>query len=349
METMLDYINEEQKTLEHIIESFDVAQINVKNVKYCLILATGSSYNACLSAKYYLEETAPLYVQIEEPFNFLHYGKIDPKIDLIIAVSQSGKSASTIQAVETLTQTRSIKTIALTSDISSPITKVVDEVLDLNMGIEKVGFVTKGYSATVLNLMLLGLRLAYQNRSIDQVMLQSELSELKKAISQIDPVIEKTSDFWLENQTDLIAGSRFITIGYGPNVGTAKEFETKFTETVRLPSQGFELEAYMHGPYLEANHNHSLFFIENDHVLNRRSQALKDYLSKYGASCYTITTAAKSEPQTLSLSIEIPEKISPLLLVIPFQYLAYQIATGKKIDLNKRIFDDFDRALKSKI
>lgn len=349
METMLDYINEEQETLENIIESFDVAQTDVKHVKHCLILATGSSYNACLSAKNYIEETAPVYVQIEEPFNFLHYGKIDPNIDLIIAVSQSGKSTSTIQAVEKLTQTISIKTIALTSDAKSPITKVVDEVVELNMGIETVGFVTKGYSATVLNLMLLGLRIAYQNESVDQVKLKSELSELKNTIRQINLVIEKTNEFWLENQADLLAGSRFITIGYGPNVGTAKEFETKFTETVRLPSQGFELEAYMHGPYLEANGNHSLFFIENDNGLHERSHALKTYLSEYVAVCYTITTSATSEPKTLSLSIETPEKISPLLLVIPFQYLAYQIATGKGIDLNKRIFDDFDQVLKSKI
>lgn len=346
---MLDYIHEEQETLMKIIELFDVEKIDVKNVKHCLILATGSSYNACLSAKYYLEETAPVYIEIEEPFNFLHYGKVDSDIDLIIAVSQSGKSASTIQAVEKLTQTRSIKTIALTSDVKSPITKVVDEVLELNMGIETVGFVTKGYSATVLNLMLLGLRIAYQNESVDQVKLKNELSELKKAISQINSVIKKTSDFWLENQEELIAGSRFITIGYGPNVGTAKEFETKFTETVRLPSQGFELEAYMHGPYLEANGNHLLFFIENDNGLHERSHALKTYLTEYVAACYTITTSATSEPKTLSLSIETPEKISPLLLVIPFQYLAYQIATGKGIDLNKRIFDDFDQVLKSKI
>ncbi|EOH98409.1 phosphosugar-binding protein [Enterococcus moraviensis ATCC BAA-383] len=349
MKTMLDYINEEQEALENILHCFDVTKIDVKHVKHCLILATGSSYNACLSAKYYLEQTAPVYIEIEEPFNFLHYGKVDSKIDLIIAVSQSGKSASTIQAVEKMRQTKDIKTIALTSDMKSPITKVVDEVLDLNMGIETVGFVTKGYSATVLNLMLLGLSMAYQNKEIGTETLQNELLELNNAIEQIKSVIKKTSDFWVENQVDLTTGSRFIAIGYGPNVGTAKEFETKFTETVRLPSQGFELEAYMHGPYLEADRTHSLFFLENDNVLNKRSQALKNYLEEYIAAGYTITTRAKSEPKTLSLSIETPEKISPLLLVIPFQYLAYQIATAKGIDLSERIFDDFDQVLKSKI
>ena len=46
--------------------------------------------------------------------------------------------------------------------------------------------------------------------------------------------------------------------------GTAKEFETKLTETFGVPSQGFEFEAYMHGPYLEADTTHLLFFIESD-------------------------------------------------------------------------------------
>ena len=42
----------------------------------------------------------------------------------------------------------------------------------------------------------------------------------------------------------------------------AKEFETKFTETVRLPSQGFEVEAYMYVPYLEADTTHLLFLLK---------------------------------------------------------------------------------------
>ena len=67
---------------------------------------------------------------------------MDDRFDLVVAVSQSGKSASTIDAIAKL-KPNVCKTVALTSDVTSPITEVVDEVLDLKMGLETVGFVTK--------------------------------------------------------------------------------------------------------------------------------------------------------------------------------------------------------------
>jgi glucoselysine-6-phosphate deglycase len=71
----------------------------------------------------------------------------------------------------------------------------------------------------------------------------------------------------------LRGGERFVATGYGALVGVAKEFETKFTETVRVPSSGFELEAYMHGPYLEANARHVMLFIED--APDARTRALR--------------------------------------------------------------------------
>ena len=48
------------------------------------MLATGSSYNACLAAKPALESYGELTVDIQEPFHFAHYGKLSPSIDTVI-------------------------------------------------------------------------------------------------------------------------------------------------------------------------------------------------------------------------------------------------------------------------
>ncbi|GEN87007.1 SIS domain-containing protein [Oceanobacillus sojae] len=349
MVSMLDYIYEEQVTLEKIIKEFDFNLPELKDVTHCLILATGSSYNASLAAKYYMESTGDMYIDIQEPFDFLHYGKVDPKFDLVIAVSQSGKSTSTIHAVEKITQFQKIKTITLTSDSESPITKVANHMLNLNMGMEKVGFVTKGYSATVLNLMLLSLAIASQSHRMDEKVLEKEKENLCKAVYSINKIIDKTAKFFENKKAELKESNRFLAIGYGPNWGTAKEFETKFTETVRKPSQGFELEAYMHGPYLEANETHSIFFVETDSAILSRSKALRGYMESHVKRCYVISTQSAGGEDELALDLDVSEKISPLLLVIPFQYFAYQIATIQGIDLGQRIFDDFDQVLQSKI
>lgn len=346
----MTYINEEPTVIKKIIKEFNFNVVGEKNIKRCLILATGSSYNACLAAKYYMEQTADLIISIQEPFDFLHFGKFDPLIDCVLVVSQSGRSTSTIQALDKILKTEKLPTYVLTGDLTSPITKKCCSVIDLNMGVEKVGFVTKGYIATVLNLMLFSLSIACKKQRISDVEFQMEKSQLLDIASFIGKIVEDTSGFFEYNKETFKSGKRFVCIGYGPNWGTAKEFETKFTETVRVPTQGFELESYMHGPYLEANKDHILFFIDTNHKISDRLHKLREYMRPYVKACYTISSGKERSFEQLALEIEkIPEKITSLFMIVPFQFLAYKISISKGIDLNKRIFDNFDEVLKSKI
>ena len=83
------------------------------------------------------------------------------------------------------------------------------------MGLETVGFVTKGYTATLLNLFLFGLKLGYQKHQLTKVEVGEELAKLAKAIQEIDSVIYKTEQFW-QKRKRINRGTRFIAIGYVP-------------------------------------------------------------------------------------------------------------------------------------
>ena len=147
MVTMQDYIYEEKEVLSTILKKNDFStRKQMKKTTNLLMLATGSSYNACLAAKPALESYGELTVDIQEPFHFAHYGKLSPSIDTVIAVSQSGKSASTVEAVKMI-QKQEIPIIAVTNDVQSPLALEATQIIDLGAGIETVGFVTKGYSA----------------------------------------------------------------------------------------------------------------------------------------------------------------------------------------------------------
>lgn len=353
---MLTYIHEEEEVCREIVNNYkdNVSAfkqlMSEKQPKNWLILATGSSANAMLSAKYYMEKVAGITIEIQEPFNFVHYEKVKDSIDFVLAVSQSGKSYSTIEALKKVQARGGIPTAALTSNLSSPITNFTDLVIDIGCGVEKVGFVTKGFTATVLTSMLIGLAAGTVLGSISEEAGEKELEKFKSLIDEIPSTIEKTENFYKKHSEELITIPRFAAIGYGPTVGTAKEFETKFTETVRVPSQGFELEAYMHGPYLEVNETHGIFFIQTDSELSHRAKQLKQYFSPYTNHCFSITSLLEAEDEkTLALGVTVDELMSPFIMAIPFQLLSYRIATDRGIDLNARIFDDFDQVLKSKI
>jgi len=62
-----------------------------------------------------------------------------------------------------------------------------------------------------------------------------------------------------------------------------------------------------------------------------------------------VTLSDEQDPQTLALNCPLAHDLASLLLIVPMQVLAWRTACVKGIDLSVRIFDDFDRVLKSKI
>ena len=240
---------------------------------------------------------------------------------------------------------KNIPSIAITSNNMSTIAKESNMILDLGIGIEQVGFVTKGFSATVLNLFLLAIILAKEKKLISAKQKEVYLKELNIIIENIPQVILKTENFIKEKKEIFLNAKRFIGIGYGACFGLVKEFETKFTETIRLPSQGFELEAYMHGPYLEANKEHIIFYFDNKGKLNQRLFLLKNYMMPYIKQSFVIAL----DNGDINLNLNLNEHLATLLLIIPIQIMSYRIAEIKEIDLNIKIFEDFDKVLKSKI
>lgn len=352
--TMLSYIKEEQEVMLKILNNYPanvdcvVEKINNDSQEW-LALGTGSSINAMKSAKYYIEKMAKVRIDIQEPYNYCNYETINPSLDLVLGISQSGQSTSTIEALEKIKKQSNLISVAVTSIFDSEITKATALTLDVGSGKERVGYVTLGFTATVLTLMLLGLRLGVKKGSVSIDKEKTELRILKDETLKINDIISKTENFFESHQADFKQATRFSSIGYGAAVGTIKEMETKFSETVRVASQGYELEAFMHGPYLEVNPEHRIFFVETPSPRLHKSNLLKAYESKHCGHVYTITTEKEvSDDKTLALDICLDEYKASYLLVIPFQVLAWYIAKSKGIDLTKRIYTDFSQAVNSK-
>lgn len=346
--TMMTYIHEEQSVLTGILSRYPHDLPAIKEAKNWLVLATGSSINAIMGAKYYVEKLADVRVTVAEPFHFQHYEKFDESTGLVIGVSQSGESTSTISAMDYFRERYPVKTCGITSKPGSELARSVDHVIDLEIGEERVGYVTKGVVATILKFMLLGVYTAKITGQISGQQEQAELEKLAAAVNAIPNVIDATESFFERWQEELVSSPRFTAIGYGPAVGIIKEMETKFAETIRVPSQGIELEAFMHGPYFEVNGHHRMFFMETGGEANERLLLLKAYEKKYTDYVYTLKLGKSTDPRTLAIDAPADEFIAPLLMVIPFQILAHHIAEAKGNNLPQRIFTDFGVSVKSK-
>ncbi|MCR8660393.1 SIS domain-containing protein [Paenibacillus sp. T3-5-0-4] len=350
--TMKSYILEQEQMTTNILSQYpsnvDEIARQALGRKHWILLATGSSINAAQSARYYVEKMTGAILDVREPFHFTNYDRLSDHIDYIVGVSQSGQSTSTIGALERIKQESGLPIAAFSSDVQSAMSEVADIMVDVGCGKERVGYVTKGFTATVLTLMLTGLRIGQLSGKVTEDEVQRQLNQFNLACRSINRIITKTESFYELFKDELLVASKFTAIGYGPSVGTVNEFETKFIETVRVPTRGIELEAFMHGPYLEVNKEHRIFFIETESKVRDRMIRLKQYESKYTPYTYGIQLEASSDARTIGLDLDINEWMAPLILVIPFQVLAYHVAEDRGNNLSQRIYTDFGVAMSSK-
>lgn len=356
--TMLTYINKEQEILSNILNQYPsnidsaLEEMPINN-KHWLILATGSSNNAALSAKYYIEKMTGIKIEIEQPYNYSHFEQLNYSSDFVIGVSQSGQSTSTIGAIKAIEKVKSIKSMAVTSIPGTEITQCCDTTLNILTGKEKVGYVSLGFSATVLNLMLLGLRVAKLIGKISEKDETDELMEFKDIVSNIEQTVLETTSFVKENKEDLKNADQFSAIAFGPMVGIAQELETKFTETVRIPTHGYELEAYMHGPYLSVNSNHRILFFKtvgSNDVVTKMDELL-NYESRYTShvflSDFTDDSVLEGSHKLNLYKVSDSNK-TPILGATVVQVMAWYLTKFHGIDLSHLIFNDFSTAVHNK-
>ena len=218
--TMMHCIESEPEILARILNEYETTLAPVRQrlaqgpVRRLLILATGSSMNAAQCAAFAFSQWAGVQVEIKEPYPFTHYERLDEQADWIVALSQSGKSHSTLQA-QRKAQAAGRQVWSLTSDPHSPLAREADALLDINCGIEPVGFVTVGFSATVLNLLLMAMMIGEPQGELGAARRESLLQSLRALTRYLPETMRRTDAFIDRHQTLLAQATRYVAIGYG--------------------------------------------------------------------------------------------------------------------------------------
>lgn len=352
MKSMLDYIYMEQnintKLLQHnqlIPESLFID----KSINEIVIFATGSSYNAAQSARLFMQDLLRMPVHIKEPTLSIHYDSCWRSTTLYLAISQGGFSASIVKIIEYL-QGKDIEVFAITSNMDSPVGKIAKRTLDIGMGIETMPYVTAGYAATIVFLWILAIDLAKRMYLISSDQYLAYRKQIKNVVDKAEMVIDLTEKWFQNHQKQFDNKQRFVFIGYGANYGTVLEAETKFTEILHCPTHGYELEQYMHGPYLGLNGEDALFLIDSNGFFSQRMDLLRVFLDKHMEITYKISLAEISvQEQDLCFDLDIEENLTPILLTIPIHIISYHLSNIAGTDLFHSYYPDFDEITKSKL
>lgn len=273
MVTMLDCIRRSERVCTTILENAKKATDGLRevigdfnSVEEIFLIGSGSSFNASNSASSFIEEVCGVQVFSLLPNQFAKKKVLNTKA-LYIFVSQSGTSSLVKQQIIKVKEL-SCPSVAVTDDENSPIAKEADINISIQVGGEEYGFRTVGFSATLLTLQLIGLRIALEKGKISEEVFADYVSDGLKAVGNIPTVIEDSLVWFENNKEDLKSLRSLMYYGGGELFGIAVEGALKLMETPKIYiSVGYEAEDGIHGPCYAFGKDDAIVFLndgEND-------------------------------------------------------------------------------------
>lgn len=351
---MLDYIEETSDVLTTIMKHKDnicerfLTFVKDKSINQIYLIGSGTSCHAGIATKHFLETILQCKVIPMFPLSFVDQEVIFDTSSLVIGISQSGTSMSTIRALDKAREQK-LPTVAMSGISGSAVESHADIAISILCGKEVAVAKTKGYSATVLTLFIVGLEYAKLQKRIEQKNYDKYYHELASTVANIPMIIRASNLWYAQIKEDLLDKSQLMVIGYDTQYGTVLEATLKLLECVRIAVNGYELEEFMHGIYNSIKKDSVLFYIGSKSKYQERAMQLKTYLGKTTQFQYMIASGSECITNDAILPFIDHEYFSVLEYSIPFQCLSYHLALDKGIDPSKPSDPLFHKNMNSKI
>lgn len=346
--TMLDYINSipELVTDNLLDESLTKEFINFykKSDGDLILVASGSSFNACMSVKYALRDLLDKNVEVFTAHTFKYYEMNKYKDKFILVVSQGGKSTNCIDLVDNL-RANGIQVAVLTSNVESEIGKHSDKVFDYGIGIETVGYVTRGYVGLIV--FLLNFAINYGNKSLSEEFITSLKKDMESAHDIFENIVNRSTDLYQRDKKDMLSTKIVHIVSSGDCLGLAREAALKISETTKIPAMYFEVEEFLHGPNLQLTPDYTIAIIDNLDDTSAREYELFKALKQVTDKCYFITDRQIADENVIVISYE--NKLTRLIYsVVPFQLFSYYVTETMGTWKTHPLMEKFDDSIVSK-
>lgn len=335
LDTMRGRFSEE--TGEVFLDGLDPKMF--KDVNRIVALACGTSYHASLIGKYMIEKIAKISVEVDIASEFRYRQPILDKKTLAIAVSQSGETADTSEALIEA-KSRGAKTISITNVMMSKIARDSDGVIYTHAGPEIGVASTKAFTTQLIAFYLFAVYLGRIKKSITK---KQAVGMIKDALSlpQLIQIVLKLDDQIKELAKEFFTYKNFLYLGRGINYPIAFEGALKLKEISYIHAEGYAAGEMKHGPIALIDEDMPIVLIAPvDGVSYKKILGnLQEVRARKGKVIFLTSDADVPEIQgNVDKLIEIPDcpyMISPIVSIVPLQLLAYHIATYKGTDVDQ--------------
>lgn len=302
------------------------------------MVACGTAFYACLTAKYWFEQIARMPVEIDVASEFRYREPPITKGTAALFVSQSGETADTLAALR-YCDGKADKILSVVNVPESSIARESDLALPILAGTEISVASTKAFTCQLTVLAILAVKAAHDRGHLDAAQMADALEKIKSVpalMSQALALGERTN----EVSQKLSEARDILFLGRGPMYALAHEGALKLKEVSYIHAEAYASGELKHGPIaLVDKHVPVIVMAPRDALFDKTISNMQEVMAR-GGKVLLITDKKGAEQagdgawETI-LMPEVDPFVAPILYAIPAQLIAYHTAVAKGTDLDQ--------------
>ena len=333
---------ESRITKNKVVKSaFGVSAKKIFNqIKQVQIVACGTSFNAAIVAKYWLEDIAKLSCNVEVASEYRYRRPILLNGTLFLTLSQSGETADTLEALKAAKKiNKSINTLCITNSEESSLSRISELTFLTHAGPEIGVASTKAFTTQLVALALLTCSIGSIKGSISEIQEKEIVDGLKRLPGLINEALLQEEQIKklairFKNKTSA------LFLGRGTMHAIALEGALKLKEISYIHAEAYPAGELKHGPIALIDKNMPVIAIApNDELLEKLKANLQEVKSRGSQMIVFEDENSKVNPMNAMEIIPITSNLgritAPIIFTIPLQLLSYHVSLIKGTNVDK--------------
>ncbi len=320
-----------------VLDDLHLTAEDLRKLRKIVIVACGSAYHVGVVAKYAIEKTVRIPVEIDIASEFRYRSPIVDQNVLVIVISQSGETADTLAALREAKKLGA-RVLSIVNVVGSTIANESDDVLYTWAGPEISVATTKAYSTQLCVIYLLTLYMAELLGTITEQEYNAYIADLQALPALIERTIQETKPIQAIAAKYFTCENIFF-IGRNIDYALSLEGSLKLKEISYIHSEAYAAGELKHG---------SISLIEKgtlvvalaayEPLFDKMMSNIKEVKAR-GATVLSLTaenkTVIESETDDVFYIPKINSIMTPSLAVLPLQLFAYYVANNRSCDIDK--------------
>ena len=319
----------------------EIPDDRLRAIDRVVILACGTSWHAALVGKFLIERLAQVPVEVDYGSEYRYRDPIVTPATLALVITQSGETADTLAALLEA-RTKGATSIAICNVVGSMATRQADGTVYTHAGPEIGVASTKAFTSQLIALYLLALYLGQLRQTIlpdvarPHLEALNHLPRLLEQTLKCDAIIQKVAQRFYKHQN-------FLYLGRGITYPIALEGALKLKEISYIHAEGYPAGEMKHGPIALIDERMPVVaLLPGGQVFDKVSSNLQQVKTRGGtviavaeASTENIASLIDPEQDALITVPSSPPLLTPIVMVLPLQLLAYHIAVRRGCDVDQ--------------